>query len=684
MQADDANLLELLKKGTQFEVPIYQRIYSWDIPECERLWDDILRAGNDPSDASHFTGSIVYVEKDQGTRTSAEPDLIIDGQQRVTTVTLLLSALAQHLADLPPEDQEPVDGFSPIKIRGRYLTNSDEDGERHFKLLLSQTDREALKKVVLGVPLDEDSESRVNTNFHWFQERIASTDTDLTTVCIGIRKLQVVDVKLARDKDNPQLVFEAMNSTGKKLSQADLIRNFVLMDLPQDEQRVLYEGYWFPMEQEFKGANENRFDGFVRNYLTHKTGVLPRVGDVYEAFKGYSQAFDGSRGDLVRELRQYSTWFAAMAMGKEQDPELGAWFDEIEQLNASIVYPYLLRLYSDYDNQVLAKSDFLQILHTIESFWVRRMVCRINTNVLNRTFATLGKSIDIDNYLESVNARFLTLTSNQRFPSDEEFIEVLKVGDFYNLQRATYLLGKIENQNRKEPVSVANFSIEHIMPQNPNLPPEWQSSLGDDWQETQERLLHTLGNLTLTGYNPEYSDKPFQEKRDMHGGFKQSPLYLNQGLGDLDIWNEDEIVLRATRLAQLAIEIWPRPKVRKDTLAEYRARFTENSGFDWTMLHEILKQVPAGKWVSYNRLGTAVGTSPQAVAGHLSRCPICVNPYRVMTWEGKISEGFSWNDPSDERDPRTLLNDEGVRFDNGLADPEQLLTSDALLALVDE
>ena len=226
MKAVDANLLDLLKKATQFVVPIYQRVYSWDLAECEQLWRDIVRAGSNEKIGAHFTGSIVYVERDQGNIAQAEPALIIDGQQRTTTVTLLLAAMAAHLETLPENQQEPVDGFAPQKIRGNWLTNPFESGDRIYKLILSKGDKDALKAIVNKTPLTEANPSRVVTNFRYFTDQLTDPKTNLVTVCKGISKLVVVDVHLARGVDNPQLVFEAMNSTGKRLTQTDLIRNF--------------------------------------------------------------------------------------------------------------------------------------------------------------------------------------------------------------------------------------------------------------------------------------------------------------------------------------------------------------------------------------------------------------------------------------------------------------------------
>jgi uncharacterized protein with ParB-like and HNH nuclease domain/O6-methylguanine-DNA--protein-cysteine methyltransferase len=687
VKAVDANLLELLSTGSrQFVVPIYQRVYSWGTTECEQLWTDVVRAGKTEALGAHFTGSIVYVERDQGTRTSAEPDLIIDGQQRITTVTLLLAALAARLEKLPDDEQEPVEGFSPRKIRGRYLTNNDETGEKFFKLILSQADKEALKAIVRQAP-PAALDSRVLSNFGFFENKLADDKIDLVTVCLGLKKLVVVDVKLSRGIDHPQLVFEAMNSTGKKLSQADLIRNFVLMDLPPAQQERLYEDYWFPMEKAFKGSDERRFDEFVRHYLTLKTAAIPRLDDIYDAFKEHAsdlEASGTSRDDLVINLSKHSKWFVAMALGKETDPQLSTAFAEIEQLKATVVYPFLLRLYADYNDRVLSRDDFLKILGAVTSYLFRRSVCRIPTNSLNNTFAGLGGAINPQKYVESVWARFLTLPTYKRFPADLEFNDSLQSEDLYHFQRAPYFFRKMENHGRKEQVATSDYSIEHIMPQNENLSVAWQQALGEDWQEVHDRLLHTLGNLTLTGYNPEYSDRPFPEKRDMEGGFKQSPLRLNQGLGQLQSWNEAEIQKRGAALAQQAMAIWARPFLREEILADYRSQFTETTGFDWSLTHAILQKIPEGKWTGYFYLAEAVGTSSQAVANHISKCPICANGYRVLTWDGRIADGFAWTDPADDRRPAEVLRGEGVRFIDGKADPDQRLPAEDLLALAEE
>ncbi|QOD04366.1 DUF262 and DUF1524 domain-containing protein [Pseudarthrobacter sp. BIM B-2242] len=592
MKAVDSHLLTLLKASSQFIVPIYQRLYSWHEAECAQLWADILRAGSTAALGSHFTGSIVYVAKDQATNTSAEPDLIIDGQQRVTTVTLILAALVDRLEALPDGQREPWDGFSPRKIRNRYLLNDDEEGERQFKLILSQSDRPALIAILQGAEPANDTETRVIENYSYFRRKLDDPKLDLSLVCRGLDKLVVVDVKLERGVDNPQLVFEAMNSTGKKLSQADLIRNYVLMDLPPKQQEKVYSAYWRPMELEFMGAEESQFDEFVRHYLTNKTGEIPRLDGIYDAFKDHATAFtsaDETIESLVIELRQYARRYCAMALGKETDPTLWRAFKDLDQIKADVVYPFLLDVYTDYELGTLTRDGVLQIVDLVTSYIFRRAVCRIPTNSLNKTFAGFSSAVRKDRYLESVKANFLGFKSYRRFPTDAEFVSGLKSSDLYNFRRRSYFFRMLENYGRKERVTIEDYTIEHIMPQNENLSDEWQLSLGEDWQDVQSTYLHTLGNLTLTGYNSEYSDHAFAKKRDMEGGFKDSPLRLNKGLGQLEFWNASEIQKRNARLADDALKIWSLPELPAQTITELQKRRAE-SDFSIEDHPHLLKQ----------------------------------------------------------------------------------------------
>jgi uncharacterized protein with ParB-like and HNH nuclease domain/predicted transport protein len=569
MKATEASLLQFLRKSPQFVIPIYQRTYSWGERECMQIWSDVLRAGRDDDINAHFVGSVVYVEKGLYQVSDQSPLLVIDGQQRLTTVMLLLEALARRL-----KDDEPVEGFSVKKLRSYYLLNPVEDGDKAFKLLLTQTDRDTLTALVQQRPPPANGSVRIQQNFELFERNVQALNGDLAALCLGLSKLVIVDVSLNRQQDNPQLIFESMNSTGRELSQADLIRNFVLMGLDPKHQTDLYERHWRPMEVNFGQESYSAyFDAFMRHYLTVKTGDIPNVNAVYEAFKSYArQPAVAARGvdSLVEDVQTYAKYFCAMALGGENDKGLAEAFADLRELKVDVAYPLLLELYHDYATGVLAREELVSALRFIESYVFRRAICAIPTNSLNKTFATFGRSLKKDRYLESMMAGFLLLPSYRRFPSDEEFRRELMVRDLYNFPRRSYWLRRLENHGRKERVIVDDYTIEHIMPQNDNLSTTWREELGDDWQRVHEAKLHTLGNLTLTGYNSEYSDRPFAEKRDMSGGFKESPLRLNEGLGSVTRWDEQAIDSRASRLSAQAATVWQPPRIEDGILAAYR------------------------------------------------------------------------------------------------------------------
>jgi len=576
MKATEAKLLDFLKKSPQFVIPIYQRTYSWTERECRQLWDDILRTGRNNHVSAHFVGSIVYIEKGLYQVSSQSPMLVIDGQQRLTTVTLLLAALANALDKYDESSREPVDGFLPRKLRNYYLLNPEEEGERHYKLILSQTDRNSLIAIVGSQEQPKEHSLLVSQNFKLFEKWISEDKDEIEAVCKGLAKLVIVDISLSRDQDNPQLIFESLNSTGKELSQADLIRNYILMGLEPQLQTKLYEQYWRPMEVDFgQEAYASYFDSFMRHYLTVKTSDIPNIRQVYEAFKLYSRTPEiAEKGveALVADIRSFARYFCAMALGTETDSELKIAFHDLRELKVDVAYPFLLELYHDYVQQTLLKEDFVKAVRFVESYVFRRSVCAIPTNSMNKTFATFTRALKKDRYLESIEAHFLLLPSYRRFPNDEEFKRDLHTKDLYNFRNRSYWLRRLENYGRKERVPVDEYTIEHIMPQNENLSAAWKTALGPEWERIQQTWLHTLGNLTLTGYNSEYSDRPFSEKRDMAGGFKESPLRLNQGLGVLDTWNEDAIKQRAAKLSGMAVNVWAPPALPQDILDVYKPK----------------------------------------------------------------------------------------------------------------
>lgn len=578
MKATEAKLLEFLKKSPQFVIPIYQRTYSWGEKECRQLWDDILRTGRNDAVSAHFVGSIVYVEKGLYSVSSQSPLLVIDGQQRLTTVTLLVEALARSLGD-----GEPLEGFSAKKLRNYYLLNPLEDGERRYKLVLSQTDKASLIALLDGHPKPKDHSIRVEANFEFFKDRVAEAKEELTALCKGLAKLVIVDISLSRDQDNPQLIFESLNSTGRELSQADLIRNFILMGLEPQLQTKLYEQYWRPMEVQFgQEGYATHFDSFMRHYLTVKTGEIPNVREVYEAFKQHARSPAVAKAGveaMVADIRAFAGYYCAMALGGEPDADLEAAFHDIRELKVDVAFPFLLELYGDYAAQRLSKTELLEAARLVEGYVFRRAVCGIPTNSMNKTFATFTRALKKDRYLESIKAHFLLLPSYRRFPTDDEFQRDLQARDLYNFRSRSYWLRRLENHDRKERVPVDEYTIEHILPQNENLSAQWKSDLGPEWERIHHTWLHTLGNLTLTGYNPELSDRAFTEKRDMKGGFKESPLRMNQGLGSLDSWTEDAIKTRAATLAARAIGVWGAPSVPVDVLEAYKPKAELSVGY---------------------------------------------------------------------------------------------------------
>ena len=579
MKATEARFVEFLEKSPQFVIPIYQRTYSWTERECRQLWNDILRTGSNDAIAAHFVGSIVYIQKGlyQVARQSAL--LVIDGQQRLTTVMLILEALARRVGD-----GEPLDGFSAKKIRSYYLLNPLEEGERGFKLLLTQTDKQSLLALMQQKPQPAEPSLRITKNFAFFEERVQSVGADLTPLCKGLAKLMIVDISLSRDQDNPQLIFESMNSTGRELSQADLIRNFILMGLDTAQQTRLYEEHWRPMEVAFgQEAYGTHFDSFMRHYLTLKTGgAIPNVRAVYEAFKGHARLPEVKAAGvdaLVADIHVYAGYYCAMALDKEPDKDLGAAFQDLRALKVDVAFPFLLELYDDHTQGRIPTEDFVRAVRLVEAYVFRRAVCAIPTNSLNKTFATFGRVLQKDRYIESIQAHLLALSSYRRFPGDEECKREISVRDLYNFPRRSYWLRRLENHGRKERVPVDEYTIEHILPQNENLSATWREALGPEWKRVQETWLHTLGNLTLTGYNAEYSDLPFGEKRDMKGGFKESPLRLNEGLGALDTWNEATIQVRAKQLAERAVEVWAPPTLLPEVLETYYPKAERTTGY---------------------------------------------------------------------------------------------------------
>ncbi|MFP6273686.1 DUF262 domain-containing protein [Helicobacter pylori] len=565
MKAGEATLLEFFEQNqtNQFVIPIYQRLYSWGKEQCKQLWDDIIKIGGNDKMNGHFIGSILYV-LDGNTHSS--PLLIIDGQQRLTTITLLLIALRNHSSD--EVKRKEIES---------YLINSNKDGDKKFRLILSESDKDTLLFLIdKNKRKPSEPSSKIMENFKLFEEWIRKNTDKLETIFKGLDKLMIVWIALKKGKDDPQLIFESMNSKGIELTKTDLIRNYIIMETEVKKQEDFYNQYWRAMEENFKQSEkqskrEDLFNKFVRHYLTIKTREIPNINKVYEAFKDYRQKKGIEIEDLLKDLQKYCGYFCRIVFKKEADKDLNKALGFLVDLEMDVVYPLLLELYGDYSDRVLSEEDFTSIIALTESYICRRTVCGLGTNGLNKIFASFTKKIDKNQYLKSVEEHFGSLTGKQRFPNNFEFKDSFITIDFYKLQKIKSFLERLEIFDTKEPVNTKGCTIEHIMPQE--LTEEWKRDLGENFQAIHEKYLHTIGNLTLTGYNPEYSNKPFQEKRDMENGFKQSPLRLNQSLKkDSEVFGEKEIKKRANDLADWALKIWTYPKLDAETLEKYKPK----------------------------------------------------------------------------------------------------------------
>lgn len=565
MKATSANFLTVIKGPKQFVIPIYQRTYSWQIPQCNKLFNDILRISKDPSVPGHFIGSVVYFQESIHTVSDVPKLLVIDGQQRLTTISLLIASLAEFVRD----NKVDID-TNFTKLQNYYLLNAEEDSELRYKLLLTRRDKDTLINLIKGIQLTGEYSLRIAENFNFFKQMINAENA--IDVYNGVLRLFIVDVALEKDKDNPQLIFESLNSTGLDLSQADLIRNYILMGQEIKLQTELYEKYWFPMEQSYGNEYSASFDWFMRDYLSVKTGLIPRIDRVYDEFKNYVQ---GSKAPatisaVVQDIHRFSGYYVNMVLHKEPDADLQRGFRSVSRLKVDVCYPFLLPVYHDYATNAITKGQFTEIISLVENYVFRRAICGIPTNSMNKTFATLYRSVQEGNQLESIKAAFQLMESYKRFPSDTEFEKEITAKDVYNFRSRNYLLSRLENYNRKEFVNVDDYTIEHVMPQNPDLSTEWQSMLGENWKEVQEQYLHTMGNLTLTGYNSELSDRPFGQKKTIAGGFNDSPIRLNEFMRQVEVWNSDQILLRARELADKAKQIWFAPNLSPESLEAYK------------------------------------------------------------------------------------------------------------------
>jgi uncharacterized protein with ParB-like and HNH nuclease domain/predicted transport protein len=586
MNAQDLPLTQLLDGAKQFIVPIFQRDYSWGTKHCQQLWNDILRVGADQNSKAHFVGSVVYIAAEDN-QAAIPRWLVIDGQQRLTTVTLLLTALRDRLKSAPSDDEALP---TAEEVEDRFLRNRHGKGDRKSKLMLRRGDNEAMTALMSYQVLATDATETVRDNYEFFRDRLA--EADVGQVYAGIAKLVIVDVSLTRGHDDPQMIFESLNSTGLDLTQADLIRNFVLMRLDDELQTRLYEDYWRPIEVAFGNRYRSEFDKFCRDFLVLKLKPSKqfRADAIYHHFREFFHAETAHKSveDVLAELRRFATYYVRFSLGQETDPLFAQAANRLRRL-VEVASPLMLRLHDCHDRTGLFDSRaFGEAIELLESYVFRRSACDMQTRSLYQIFASIAYKIRENAPLTSLKVALHRSGKKRRFPSDTEFRDALETRDAYEMRTCAYLLDRLENDS-KEKIDTSSFTIEHVLPQNENVGAAWREMLGADWKAIQETWLHRLGNLTLTGYNTEYSDRSFDDKKTMAKGFNDSPLRLNRFIREQPQWTAAEIEARGKALAKQAVQVWPglvvdMDAVRQADLEERRAAAAQFSidtvGFD--------------------------------------------------------------------------------------------------------
>ena len=545
----------------RFIIPLYQRNYDWKEENCEQLFQDLLKMHHSDR-KSHFFGSIV-----SSIQAGTEDRFIIDGQQRITTVSLLLIAMvnAFKAGDIHATDGKLVD-----KIFKRYLVDEYQEDERKVKLKPIKKDMDAFD-ALLYRPKDQHIKgSNVTRNYEFFYDKIVKSSLTMDELFETIKKLEVINIKLDED-DDPQLIFESLNSTGLDLSEADKIRNYLLMSLAPAEQDDLYTRYWNPIEESTKYDPSS----FVRDYLTMKQGKIGRIDKIYFIFKEYAENERTSRAELLEEMHHYAKIYSQIDNANMGIEKINRKLSQVRTLDSTVAYPCYLAFFDYAEKNSLSDEEKYRVLDIVESYWARRIICNLPSNALNKVFATLHRDV-INNMNKAAEGEHPTYTDvliylllkkgrSSVFPKDDEVKEDFATRQVYKMPTnlRMFILERMENRDSKERHDVVgqltekSISIEHIMPQT--LSDKWKDDLGEEWERIHQQYLHTMANLTLTGYNSQYSNLTFVEKRDMEKGFKDSAFRLNNYVKSCNQWTETELKQRQRDLLDVFMQLWPMP-----------------------------------------------------------------------------------------------------------------------------
>lgn len=546
----------------QYCIPVFQRDYAWTEEQCTKLFEDIVMAYK--KDRPHFCGSFVYAPL--GSKKHIDSYIIIDGQQRFTTLYILIKALADSA-----DDDRDKDALQ------RYLYNEDKfdryglDEKSKLKLKPVKTDNDQLLLLMSGKieQMDKSRRGIIYHNYMLFMQLIKSflEESSANSVLMindGIEKLICADIRLDTD-DNAQEIFERINSTGINLGLADLIRNYILMT--DTDQERLYEEYWLTVQNLLP---DKLLDNFFIDYLNMKSDGFVKESEAYKSFKQVYVEGKYDNEKMLQEILHYAKQYYVFCYGSSDfGAEVNKALAGLRKLKQTTVYLFLFRVFDDYENGIINKNELARVLKMLLSYSIRRLVCEIGSNTLRGLYKTLYGRVfeqkeNKNTYYDSLVSFFLQQTSKNTIPSDNEFVTALQEKNLYSKNAlCKYLLCAIENQG-KETLDTENLSIEHIMPQNKNLSMSWQKMLGENWQSVHEKYLHTLGNLTLTGYNSELGDKPFEKKKEKLEETITHIAVLYSDVKDKSEWNSVNMEKRAKRLAEIILKLFPieQPKIK--------------------------------------------------------------------------------------------------------------------------
>jgi len=557
MKIDSGRMLNdyIQPNKKQYCIPVFQRDYAWTTEQCKKLFEDIVLAFK--KDRLHFCGSFVYAPLN--TKNHIDSFIIIDGQQRFTTLYILLKALADSATD--DADTESLE---------KYLFNEDRfnrygiDEKSKLKLKPVKTDNDQLQLLMSGKidQMNKGKDGIIYHNYILFKELIAgflAEDADNSVMMIhdGIDNLICADIRLDKE-DDAQEIFERINSTGIKLSLADLIRNYVLMT--DDDQERLYEEYWL-VTQEL--LSKERLESFFYDYLNMKLDGFTKESEAYRNFKQVYEEGLYTNESMLREILHYAKQYHIFCHGDDTlGTTINSALDGLRRLNQTTVYLFLFHIFDDYEEGIIDKTELGKILNLLLHYSIRRLICEIGSNSLRGLYKTLYSRVfargeNKNHYYDSIVSFMLQMTSKDAIPSDSDFVRALNERNLYRKNAlCKYLLVAVENQG-KEKVVADNLTIEHIMPQNKNLSTAWQKMLGDDWETVRDRYIHTLGNLTLTGYNSELGDRPFSEKLALLDEADTHVTVLYSDVKDKTEWNAEAIEARAQRLTTIILNLFP-------------------------------------------------------------------------------------------------------------------------------